>query len=76
MTGRHTAVRVDGGVARTDSIAVDADGDLYQALHGRPAMAVYDRYGERLATVEVPARAEGLESATDVAITPGGTGRT
>ncbi|MFD7768583.1 SMP-30/gluconolactonase/LRE family protein [Streptomyces sp. NPDC059787] len=72
-TGRHTAVRVDGGIAQTDSIAVDADGNLYQALHGRPAMAVYDRYGERLATVEVPARAGGLESATNVAITPGGT---
>ncbi|GAA2280092.1 lipoprotein [Streptomyces ruber] len=71
---RHTAVQVDGGLARTDSIAVDADGNLYQGLHGRPAMAVYDKYGERLATVEVPARqAEGLESATNVAITPGGT---
>ncbi|NYV77597.1 SMP-30/gluconolactonase/LRE family protein [Streptomyces sp. UH6] len=71
---RHTAIRVDGGVAQTDSIAVDADGNLYQALHGRPAMAVYDRHGERLATVEVPeADAEGLESATNVAITPGGT---
>ncbi|MCI3221313.1 SMP-30/gluconolactonase/LRE family protein [Streptomyces sp. NP-1717] len=71
--GRHTAVRVDGGIAQTDSIAVDADGNLYQGLHGRPAMAVYDKYGERLATVEVPARAGGLESATNVAITPGGT---
>lgn len=71
---RHTAIRVDGGIAQTDSIAVDADGNLYQALHGRPAMAVYDKHGERLATVEVPARqAEGLESATNVAITPGGT---
>ncbi|MEU0698798.1 SMP-30/gluconolactonase/LRE family protein [Streptomyces niveus] len=73
MAGRHTAVRVDGGIAQTDSIAVDADGNLYQALHGRPAMAVYDKYGDRLATVEVPARAKGLESATNVAITPGGT---
>ncbi|WP_320775377.1 SMP-30/gluconolactonase/LRE family protein [Streptomyces sp. CRN 30] len=74
VTAPHTAVRVDGGVAQTDSIAVDADGNLYQALHGRPAMAVYSRTGERLATVEVPARAaEGLESATNVAITPGGT---
>ncbi|MEU9091904.1 SMP-30/gluconolactonase/LRE family protein [Streptomyces sp. NPDC048428] len=73
MAGRHTAVRVDGGIAQTDSIAVDADGNLYQALHGRPAMAVYSQYGERLATVEVPARTEGLESATNVAITPGGT---
>jgi lactonase len=53
---------------------VDSDGNLYQGLHGRPAMAVYDRHGERLATVEVPARAAaGLESATNVAITPGGT---
>ncbi|MDT9682297.1 SMP-30/gluconolactonase/LRE family protein [Streptomyces sp. TRM76323] len=70
----HSAIRVDGGIAQTDSIAVDADGNLYQALHGRPAMVVYDQNGERLATVEVPARAaEGLESATNVAITPGGT---
>ncbi|MET9824217.1 SMP-30/gluconolactonase/LRE family protein [Streptomyces sp. NPDC006349] len=74
VSSRHTAVRVDGGVAQTDSIAVDADGNLYQGLHGRPAMAVYSENGERLATVEVPARAaDGLESATNVAITPGGT---
>ena len=73
VAGRHTAIRVDGGIAQTDSIAVDADGNLYQALHGRAAMAVYSKYGERLATVEVPARTEGLESATNVAITPGGT---
>lgn len=73
VTSRHTAVRVDAGIAQTDSIAVDADGNLYQALHGRPAMAVYNKHGERLATVEVSARAEGLESATNVAITPGGT---
>ncbi|MFF8450010.1 SMP-30/gluconolactonase/LRE family protein [Streptomyces leeuwenhoekii] len=74
VASRHTAIRVDGGIAQTDSIAVDADDNLYQALHGRPAMAVYSEHGERLATVEVPAReAEGLESATNVAIIPGGT---
>ncbi|MGK5449263.1 SMP-30/gluconolactonase/LRE family protein [Streptomyces radiopugnans] len=74
VASRHTAIRYDGGVAQTDSIAVDADGNLYQGLHGRPAMAVFDRHGEHLATVEVPAgAAEGLESATNVAITPGGT---
>ncbi|WP_105969111.1 SMP-30/gluconolactonase/LRE family protein [Streptomyces geranii] len=74
VTSRHTAIRVDGGIAQTDSIAVDADGNLYQGLHGRAAMVVYDKYGERLATVEVPpGRAAGLESATNVAITPGGT---
>ncbi|MFB8103878.1 SMP-30/gluconolactonase/LRE family protein [Streptomyces sp. NPDC056007] len=73
VTSRHTAIRVDGGIAQTDSIAVDADGNLYQGLHGRPAILVYNRHGERLATVEVPAGAKGLESATNVAITPGGT---
>lgn len=73
VTSQHEAVHVDAGVAQTDSIAVDADGNLYQALHGRPAMAVYSPDGERLATVEVPAEAaKGLESATNVAITPGG----
>ncbi|MGW3405203.1 SMP-30/gluconolactonase/LRE family protein [Streptomyces zhihengii] len=74
VASRHTAIRVDGGIAQTDSIAVDADGNVYQALHGRPAIAVYDRHGERLATVDVRGRdADGLESATNVAITPGGT---
>lgn len=73
VTSQHEAIHVDAGVAQTDSIAVDADGNLYQALHGRPAMAVYSPDGERLATVEVPAEAaKGLESATNVAITPGG----
>ncbi len=73
VTSRHTAIRVDGGIAQTDSIAVDADGNLYQGLHGRAAMAVFSPHGERLATVELPARAKGLESATNMAITPGGT---
>lgn len=73
VESRHTAIRVDGGIAQTDSIAVDVDGNLYQALHGRPAMAVYSKYGEHLATVEIPDDAAGLESATNVAITPGGT---
>ncbi|MEV7422920.1 MULTISPECIES: SMP-30/gluconolactonase/LRE family protein [unclassified Streptomyces] len=73
VTSRHTAIRVDAGIAQTDSIAVDADGNIYQALHGRAAMLVYDKHGERLATIELPRRTEGLESATNVAITPGGT---
>lgn len=74
VTSQHEAIHVDGGLAQTDSIAVDADGNLYQALHGRPAIAVYSKYGARLATVDVPAKdAEGLKSATNVAIAPGGT---
>jgi lactonase len=74
VTSQHEAIHVDGGLAQTDSIAVDAEGNLYQGLHGRPAMAVYSKYGKRLATVEVPAKdAAGLQSATNVAITPDGT---
>ncbi|MFI0238741.1 SMP-30/gluconolactonase/LRE family protein [Streptomyces sp. NPDC016845] len=73
VASRHEAIHVDGGLAQTDSIAVDADGNLYQGLHGRPAIAVYSEYGARLATVEIPAKdAAGLKSATNVAITPGG----
>lgn len=36
VTSRHKAIHVDGSLAQTDSSAVDADGSLYQALHGRP----------------------------------------
>ncbi|MCL7382110.1 SMP-30/gluconolactonase/LRE family protein [Streptomyces sp. 35G-GA-8] len=74
VASRHTAIHVNGGTAQTDSIAVDADGNLYQGLHGRPGIVVYSASGELLTTVDVPsARAEGLTSATNVAITPGGT---
>lgn len=70
----HTAIHFDGGRSRIDSIAVDADGNLYQAIHGEPAMYVYSSLGEHLATVRVPEEdAEGLHSATNVAIEPGTT---
>lgn len=43
------------------------------AVRAASALAVFSPDGERLATVEVPAKAaEGMESATNVAITPGG----
>lgn len=70
----HTAIHFDGGTSRIDSIAVDADGNLYQAIHDEPAMYVYSSLGEHLATVRVPEEdAEGLHSATNVAIEPGTT---
>lgn len=70
----HTAIHFDGGTTRIDSIAVDADGNLYQAIHGEPAMYVYSSLGEHVATVRVPEEdAEGLDSATNVAIEPGTT---
>ena len=70
----HAALHFDGGTTRIDSIAVDAEGNLYQAMHGQPSIHVYSSTGERLATVGVPDdAAEGLESATNVAIAPGTT---
>ncbi|GHD33784.1 lipoprotein [Nocardiopsis kunsanensis] len=70
----HTAIHFDGGRSRIDSIAVDADGNLYQAIHDEPAMYVYSSLGEHLATVRVPEEdAEGLSSVTNVAIDPGTT---
>ncbi|SHK71310.1 lactonase [Nocardiopsis flavescens] len=74
VAAAHTAVHVDGGTSRVDSNAVDADGNLYQALHGRPGILVYSPLGEHLATVDVPEDAAGgLDSATNVAIRPGTT---
>jgi lactonase len=70
----HAAVHFDGGTSRVDSNAVDAEGNLYQAVHGQPSVYVYSSTGEHLATVSVPsADAEGLESATNLAIAPGTT---
>jgi lactonase len=66
----HTAIHVDGGVAQPDSIAVDAAGNLYQGMHGTPEIRVFSPQGEHLATVRVP-DADGLTSATNVAIRPG-----
>lgn len=68
------AVYSSSGVGQVDSIAVDAEGHLYVGLHGRPDVLVHDVDGRLLRTVTVPAdEADGLESATNVAIAPGTT---
>lgn len=70
----HPAVYASTGAAQLDSIAVDADGNLYVGLHNRPAILVYDVNGDLLTTVSVPAEDEaGLSSATNIAIKPGTT---
>jgi lactonase len=69
----HTAIHVDGGIAQTDSNAVDADGNIYQGMHGVPEIRVYRPDGTHLMTVALPAEDEGLQSATNVAIRPGTT---
>lgn len=69
----HAAIQVDGGVAQTDSNAVDAAGNVYQGMHGRPEVRVYGPDGTHLTTVSVPAEDDGLQSATNIAIRPGTT---
>ncbi|GAA2226651.1 SMP-30/gluconolactonase/LRE family protein [Promicromonospora sukumoe] len=73
VTAGHTAIQVDGGLAQTDSNAVDAAGNLYQGMHGIPEIRVYGPDGTHLTTVSVPDGHQGLLSATNVAIRPGTT---
>lgn len=73
VTTAHPAIRFDGGTSQIDSNAVDADGNLYQAVHGQPSIVVYSPTGEHLTTVSIPDDVEGLSSATNIAIAPGTT---
>lgn len=66
------AIHASPGVGQVDSIAVDADGNLYVGLHSRPEILVYNTSGTLLQTVTVPEGiGAGLSSATNVAIAPG-----
>ncbi|KQR89001.1 SMP-30/gluconolactonase/LRE family protein [Microbacterium sp. Leaf179] len=63
------AIHASPGIGQLDSIAVDADGNLYVGLHSRPEILVYDTSGALLQTVTMTG--EGVSSATNVAIQPG-----
>ncbi len=69
----HAAIHVNAGTAQTDSNAVDADGNIYQGVHGTPQIRVYSPTGTHLKTITLPAGEDGLESATNLAIRPGTT---
>ena len=71
VTAAYPAIHIDAGRARVDSTAVDADGNIYQAFHGRPEIEVYSSSGEHLTTIT--AEGGSLDSATNVAIAPGTT---
>ncbi|WP_253662854.1 SMP-30/gluconolactonase/LRE family protein [Williamsia maris] len=74
IAARHPAIYYDGGISQIDSTAVDADGNIYQALHRRPAIVVFNKFGEHLTTIEIPeADAKGLDTATNIAVIPGNT---
>ncbi|WP_454852718.1 SMP-30/gluconolactonase/LRE family protein [Promicromonospora soli] len=69
----HPAIYFSGGQSQIDSTAVDADGNVYQGVHGQAKVFVHSPAGELLSTVSLPARAKGLTSATNIAIRPGTT---
>ncbi|MDU0328432.1 SMP-30/gluconolactonase/LRE family protein [Microbacterium sp. KSW2-21] len=70
----HPAIYASAGVGQVDSIAVDADGNLYVGVHNRPEIFIYDVEGALVTTVSVPTEeASGLSSATNIAIAPGTT---
>jgi lactonase len=70
----HPAIYASAGQAQVDSIAVDAEGNLYVGLHDRPAVLVYDVDGQLLTTITIRDKDEGgLSSATNIAIKPGTT---
>ncbi|MFD2795896.1 SMP-30/gluconolactonase/LRE family protein [Promicromonospora vindobonensis] len=73
VTAGHTGMYVDGGMAQTDSNAVDAAGNVYLGVHGEPRILVYGPDGTHRATITVPEKDEGLDSATNIAIRPGTT---
>ena len=73
MKTAHPAIHVSAGVSQIDSLAVDADGNLYVGFHNRAAVFVYDTAGEHISTISIPSQNGGLSSATNIAIAPGTT---
>ncbi|XAS69974.1 SMP-30/gluconolactonase/LRE family protein [Micrococcaceae bacterium Sec5.1] len=69
----HPAIHVSAGAGQIDSLAVDADGNLYVGFHNRAAIFVYDTVGEHISTISIPTEGDGLSSATNIAIAPGTT---
>lgn len=69
----HPAIHSSVGTAQVDSLAVDADGNLYVGLHNRAAILVYGPDGTLVSTVTVPEDHTGVSSATNIAIEPGTT---
>ncbi|MGJ3402230.1 SMP-30/gluconolactonase/LRE family protein [Glutamicibacter sp. Je.9.36] len=67
------AIYVNAGVAKVDSNAVDAAGNIYQMFEHDARIDVYSKTGQLKAQIRLPDDAQGLESATNIAIEPGTT---
>jgi lactonase len=73
VAAAYPGMYVDGGKARVDSTAVDAEGNVYQGFHGKPEIHVYSPNGDLLAVIALPEDAPDLDTATNIAIEPGTT---
>jgi lactonase len=71
VAAAYPGMYVDGGKARVDSTAVDAEGNVYQGFHGKPEIHVYRPNGDLLTVIALPEDAPDLDTATNVAIGPG-----
>lgn len=67
----HPAIHVSAGAGQIDSLAVDADGNLYVGFHNRAAIEVFDASGQKVSTISIPSHDEEISSATNIAIAPG-----
>lgn len=67
----HPAIHVSAGMGQIDSLAVDADGNLYVGFHNRAAIIVFDATGQQKATISIPSKEGEIMSATNIAIKPG-----
>lgn len=73
VTAAYPGMYVDGGKARVDSTAVDADGNVYQGFHLKPEIHVYSPEGDLLTVIAIPEGERDLDTATNIAIAPGTT---
>ncbi|WP_198318411.1 SMP-30/gluconolactonase/LRE family protein [Arthrobacter sp. YN] len=69
----HPAIHLSAGIGQVDSLAVDADGNLYAGFHNQAAVLVYDPTGKHISTISVPSEGHRPSSATNIAIAPGTT---
>lgn len=67
----HPAIHVSAGMGQIDSLAVDADGNLYVGFHNQEAVVVFDATGQQTATINIPSKEGEILSATNIAIKPG-----
>lgn len=75
LESAHPAIQVDAGQAQVDSLAVDAEGNLYVGHHNRAAVLVFTPEGELAQTIEADHETSetDVSSATNIAIDEGTT---